>query len=96
MRSSNTLPQVNVTSFNASYGGEQAHAWTITFMSIRGDVGRLVINGTKLSSGEVTVTERVKVRLLHGFTFLQLTDVYYIQHRPGRLPLKHQYRLSGL
>lgn len=54
---------MNVSSFNASYSGKQAHAWTITFMSITGDVGELVLNGTDLVSGEVAVTERVKVRI---------------------------------
>lgn len=54
--------QVNVSSFNASYGGQQAHAWTITFVSVSGDVGELVLNGTDIVSGEIAVTERVKVR----------------------------------
>lgn len=31
-------------------------------MSITGDVGELVLNGTEIVSGEVAVTERVKVR----------------------------------
>ena len=53
---------MNVSSFNASYSGRQAHAWTITFMSITGDVGELVVNETGIASGEVAVTERVKVR----------------------------------
>lgn len=53
---------MNVSSFNASYSGKQAHAWTITFMSITGDVGELVLNGTDSVSGDVAVTERVKVR----------------------------------
>lgn len=54
--------QVNVSSYNASYSGQQAHAWTVTFMSISGDVGELVVNGTEITSGDVAVTERVKVR----------------------------------
>lgn len=54
--------QVNVSSFNASYGGQQAHAWTVTFMSISGDVGELVVNASDITTGDVAVTERVKVR----------------------------------
>ena len=53
--------QVHVSSFNASYGGRQAHAWTITFMSMIGDVADLEPHGKYLTSGEVTVSERVKV-----------------------------------
>lgn len=56
-----------MSSFNASYSGRQAHAWTITFMSITGDVGELVLNGTEIVSGEVAVTERVKVRSNEAF-----------------------------
>lgn len=52
-----------MSSFNASYGGQQAHAWAITFMSVSGDVGELVVNGTNITSGDVAVTERVKVSL---------------------------------
>ena len=58
---------MNVSSFNASHSGSQAHAWTITFMSITGDVGELVLNGTEIVSGEVAVTERVKVRNNEAF-----------------------------
>ncbi|CAM9753273.1 unnamed protein product, partial [Hapterophycus canaliculatus] len=38
--------EVNVSSYNASYSGQQAHAWTVTFVSISGDVGELVVNDT--------------------------------------------------
>lgn len=55
------MTQVNVSSYNASFGGQQAHAWAITFMSVSGDVGELVVNGTNITSGDVAVTERVKV-----------------------------------
>lgn len=58
----NTNSQVNVSSYSASYSGQQAYAWTVTFMSISGDVGELVVNGTEITSGDVAVTERVKVR----------------------------------
>lgn len=51
-----------MSSFNASYSGQQAHAWTVTFMSISGDVGELLVNETNILSGDVAVTERVKVR----------------------------------
>lgn len=56
------LIQVSVSSFNASVGGETAHAWTVTFMSISGDVAELVVDATGFSSGTVEVAERLKVR----------------------------------
>ncbi|CAM9800578.1 unnamed protein product [Ectocarpus sp. 6 AP-2014] len=52
--------EVNVSSFNASHSGQQAYAWTVTFMSISGDVGELIVNETNILSGDVAVTERVK------------------------------------
>lgn len=50
-----------MTSFNASHGGQQAHAWIITFMSTTGDVDDMIVNATNIITGKITVTERVKV-----------------------------------
>lgn len=54
--------QVHVSGFNASYGGQEAYAWTITFMEVTGDVEELVINATNITSGDISILERVKVR----------------------------------
>lgn len=63
MASIATLSQVNVSSFDASVNGVTAHAWTVTFMSISGDVAELeVVADTDLTTGTVVVTERLKVR----------------------------------
>lgn len=56
-----------MSSFNASYSGQQAHAWTVTFMSLSGDVGDLVVNATDITAGDVAVTERIKVRFANGY-----------------------------
>ena len=50
--------QVNVTSLE----GGTSHTWIVTFISISGDVGDLIVDDTSLTTGSVVVAERVKVR----------------------------------
>lgn len=65
------LSKVSVSSFNASRGGQESHAWTVTFMSITGDVDEMVVNWSGISRGEIFVTERIKARSV----FLRLSYI---------------------
>lgn len=50
-----------MSSFNASHDGLEAHAWTITFMGMTGNVDMLIVNTSDLISGDVSIKERVQV-----------------------------------
>lgn len=41
---------------------DTSYAWIVTFMSITGDVGELIVDESSLTAGSVVVAERVKVR----------------------------------
>lgn len=59
---------MNISSFDPS-GGGTAHAWTVTFMSISGDVAELEVVDdptTAITTGSVVVTERLKVSRRQG------------------------------
>lgn len=93
--------KVDVSSVNASYGGQQSYAWTITFVEITGDVGDLVINATNVTDGYITVSERVKVGRMTVYgpsvqTFLTWSILPLDFGREGEIDIRFCFLVAGI